>query len=390
VTHEHRLGIIPNDPIDLYLSAGYGAGWLRAYFNPARFFDKVYSLSPYEQVDGALVDVIPHPTPEAELRRAIRRLKVDIVRAYGGSHPSDIACRNKVNGVPVVVSVHDTSTHMLHDSIADADVVLCVSDAVRKLVSTKFLRDDRLWILPNRVDFSVMRPRGPEETAHLDAKYPFKHRILHIGRRSVQKNLDNLIRAVGILGSDYCLIASGKGPLDQYARLASEQGVLDRCFFLDSISNLDLPLYFSWASCMCNPSRWEGMSIVLIEALASGAILVASDIPEISESVHHGENGLLVRDYENAAAIAATIRTACTDDGVRQTLRANAPPSVAQFERSKIDALEAGYYQKTLDLQAAGAFDVPLQKRVYRSAGRQARRVLPTPVKDALKPFLGR
>ena len=52
---------------------------------------------------------------------------------------------------------------------------------------------------------------------------------------------------------------------------------------------------------------------MLIEALAAGAILVTSDIPEISESVHHGENGLLIKDYESAAAIAAMIRTACTD-----------------------------------------------------------------------------
>ena len=104
------------------------------------------------------------------------------------------------------------ATSMLDPSIADADVVLCVSEAVRRLVLKTFRRDDRAWILPNRVDFDVMRPRSREETAHLDAKYPFKHRILHVGRRCLQKNLDNLIRALGMLGPEYCLIASGRGP----------------------------------------------------------------------------------------------------------------------------------------------------------------------------------
>jgi glycosyltransferase involved in cell wall biosynthesis len=372
-----RLAIIPNDPIDLYLSAGYGANWLKAYFNPARWFDEVYSLSPYERVDGSLVGVTVVPTPARDLPRRLRELEIDVVRAYGGAHPCEIACRNRSPGVPVIVSVHDTSTDLLHPSIARADVVLSVSDAVRRLVATRFDRDDRSWILPNRVDFSVMRPRLPEETAHLDAQYPFKYRVLHVGRRSKQKNLDNLIRAITILGPDYCLVASGKGRLDEYAQLAASENVRDRCFFLDAIPNEELSLYFSWATCMCNPSRWEGMSIVLIEALAAGAVLVVSDIPEIHESVHHGDNGLLITDYENPAAIAAAIATACTDSRVRQTLRQRARPSVEPFERSRIDALEAGYYQKTLELQAAGAFAVPLTTRVRESVGRRARRLLP-------------
>jgi glycosyltransferase involved in cell wall biosynthesis len=279
---------------------------------------------------------------------------------------------------------------MLHDSIADADVVLCVSEAVRRLVLTKFPHEDRVWILPNRVNFDVMRLRGADETAELSAKYPFKYPILHVGRRSVQKNLDNLIKALRILGPDYCLIASGRGPLEEYERLATEQGVRERCFFLDAIPNEDLPRYFSWARCMCNPSRWEGMSIVLIEALASGAVLVASDIPEISESVHHRENGLLIQDYENAGAIADMIRLACTDEEVRRTVRGQARKSVEQFERTRIDTLEAGYYEKTLSLNAAGAFHVPFGTRIQRSLSRRARNVLPGQVKQTLRPLIGR
>ena len=207
-----RLAIIPNDPIDLYLSAGYGADWLKAYFNPSHFFDEVYSLAPYERVDGTLVGVTVMPTAPEDLPRRLRELKIDVVRAYGGSHPCAIACDNKINGVPVVVSVHDTAPYMLHPSIAQADVVLCVSNAVRRLVSTKFCQDDRLWILPNRADFGVMRPRSREETAHLDAKYPFKYRILHVGRRSRQKNLDNLIRAIRLLGPEDVSSRQDGGP----------------------------------------------------------------------------------------------------------------------------------------------------------------------------------
>jgi glycosyltransferase involved in cell wall biosynthesis len=384
-----RLAIIPNDPIDLYLSSGYGANWLKSYFNPNRYFDEVFSLAPYEKVDGSLVGVTVVPTAAEDLPRRLCELNIDVVRAYGGSHPCDIACGNRVNGVPVVVSVHDTAVHMLHPSIAEADVVLCMSDAVRRLVATKFRRHERTWILPNRVDFDVMRRRSPEETAHLDAIYPFKHRILHVGRRSRQKNLDNLIKALRFLGPEYCLIASGKGPLDEYTSLATHEGVRDRCFFLDAIANEELPLYLSWATCMCNPSRWEGFGIVFIEALATGAVVVASDTPPISELIQHGENGLLVEDYENPEAIAAMIGKACTDHGVRKILTRNARRSVEQFERSRIDALEAGYYQRVLDLRKAGAFEAPVMTQIRRSVGRQAR-VFPRVIRQRLNSFIGR
>jgi glycosyltransferase involved in cell wall biosynthesis len=368
-----RLAIIPNDPIDLYLTAGYSATWLKKYFNPNKVFDEVYSLSPYEQVDGEIVGVIPRRTPAQHLHRAIRELDIQVVRAYGGFHPCEIACENQVNGVPVVVSVHDMLPELLHPSIARADVVICVSDVVRKLVLTRFQRLDRVWMLPNRVDFTVMRPRSPHETEDLTATYPFKYPVLHVGRRNEAKNLDNLIRALRILGPDYCVIATGRGPLEPYKRIASEEGVLERCFFLDSIANEELPRYFSWARCMCNPSRHEAMSIALIEALASGAVLVTSDIPAISETVHDGENGLLVKEVEDPGSIAAAVCRACTDEGVRQTLKANARRSVEQFEQSRIDALEAGYYEKVLELRAAGAFRRPVGTRIRGSIGRVAR-----------------
>ena len=383
-----RLAIIPNDPVDLYLKSGYGAGWLKAYFNPARFFTEVYSLAPYEQVDGALVGVIPRPTPAERLPQALQTLGIDVVRAYGGAHPCEIACSHKVPGIPVVVSVHDTTPELLHPSIVDADVVLCVSEAVRRLALSR-VGHDRVWLLPNRVDFSVMRPRTPDETADLAVKYPYKYPILHVGRRSVQKNLDNLIRALAMLGSEYCLVAAGRGSLDEYSRLAADLGVRDRCFFVDAIANEELPRYFSWARCMCNPSRWEGMSIVLIEALASGAVLVASDIPEISESVHDGDNGVLIKDFENPGAIAAAIRTACTDETLRTQVRGRARKSVEQFERSRIDALEAGYYAKVLELQAAGTFRVPVGARIQKRLT-DAARSMPGPIKDTLRPFIGR
>ena len=84
-------------------------------------------------------------------------------------------------------------------------------------------------------------------------------------------------------------------------------------------------------------SRWEGMSIVLIEALAAEATLVVSNIPEIAESVRDGENGLLVETTRIPMPFGRN-QGGGTDGAVRQTLKKNARRSVEQFERSKVDA----------------------------------------------------
>jgi glycosyltransferase involved in cell wall biosynthesis len=371
-----RLAIIANDPIDLYLSSGYGADWLKDYFNPAGFFDEVYSLAPYEHGNGALVGVTVMPTPVEELPRRLRELQIDVVRAYGGAHPCAIACGGKAQGIPVVVSVHDALPSLIDRSIEEADVVLCVSETVHRLVANRFKRHDRVWLLPNRVDLDQMRPYEREEVAALTEKYPFKYKIFHVGRKVPEKNLDNLIRSLRVLGPDYCLVAAGKGPTAEYARIAAEEMVADRCFFIEAIPNGELARYFSWADCSCTPSRTEAFAVVVIEALASGAMVVGSDIPAIRELIVHGENGLLIRDYENPVAIAELLAMACRDERVRGVAMANARRSVERFGRRRIDALEADYYQKILDLKAAGALDVPLRQRMRSILARERRTIL--------------
>jgi glycosyltransferase involved in cell wall biosynthesis len=361
-----RLAVIPSDSIDDYLQGGYSKDWLKDYYNPCHFFDEVYLLSPLEKSNSDLLGMKVIHTPEKDFKKRIKDLGINVVRAYGGNWACRMACENKVSGVPVVVSVHDTNPHILYDSIKKADVVLCVAKAVEKLVLQKVKDVEKIWSLPNRVDFEFMKPVSQDQIIFFKQQYPFKYKILLVGRLTEQKNLDTLIHALSLLGPDYCVISVGKGDKATYETLAKQHKVQNQCFFIDSIAHEDLAKYYSFCDCMCTPSRWEGFGMVFVEALACAAVVVTSDIAPMNEFIKHKENGLLVKDYEDAQALGEMIRAACTDQSLRNHLKQNARKSVEGFERSRIDKLEANYYQTILNMKEAGKFHKPLWKDLLK------------------------
>lgn len=386
-----RLAVIPTDPIGVYLNAGYSGKWLERYFNPAAFFDETYVFSPVEPDNPDLLGMKAVRTRPEELPRRLREYNIDVVRAYGGMWPCRMACENKASGIPVVVSIHDTNPELFFDAVKRADVVFCAQQ-LKDFVSTKFKDEKRIRILPNGISFQTMRPYSRQEAACLDARYPLrtKYRLLQVGRRHRQKNLETLVRALRFLGQEYSLLSAGQGEVDEYRALAQAEGVADRVIFIESIPNEEMALHFAWADCLAHPTRWEGMSLLIVEALASEAVVVASDIPEMKGLIRHGHNGLLVRAYEDPQALAETIRVACADEGVRRALKQNARGSVEQFEERKIRELEASYYENVLRMKEEGAFRTPLWKEWSWNVGRGVKRSIPSPLKRRIREALAR
>lgn len=343
------LAVIPSDPLSAYEAKGTHV-WLERYYNPRGFFEKVYLLSPLEKQAGERYGMEVVPTRPEHLRARLEELNVDVLRAYGGYWPCEMACRRggKWRGSPVVVSVHDTNPQELYPQIRRADYVLCMSQAVRDLVLTRFRHPDRAWILPNRYDSKVMRPMRGEVFANLDRRYPWRYKLLCVGRISRQKNQDTVIRALAQLGPAYGCLFVGRNDTGPLKQLAVSLGVADQCRFVPSIRNDELARYYNWADAMVTPSRWEGFGLVFLEALACGAVVVTSNVRPMNEYIHHERNGLLVDDFENPRGLAGAIRRACSDFDLRQRMQRNGPRAAVRFERNRVDLLEVRYYARIL------------------------------------------
>ncbi len=349
-----KLVFFPSDPIEAYIEKGRTYKFLQEYYNPGDYFDEVYCLSPWGNDKETFIEGIHYiKANPCDFKKIIKKIKPDVIRGYGGYCCADWVSINKVKGIPTVVSVHDTNPDLIHDSLKYADIIICmaqaVKDAVVELVPN--VSKDNIYIMPNRIDISKFKKLSNDAFfSELDSKYGNCKHILHVGRKTEQKNLDTVIKALKHINYDCKCIFIGQGDYSRYEELARRENVIDKCVFIPRIEYEELPLWYSWCDCMCTPSRWEGFGYVFIEAAACETIVITSNIGPMNEYLKDGETALLVDDYENPVEIANYINQALTNDENVQRIRKNARSVGMKFSKESVDQQEIEIYQKALEL----------------------------------------
>lgn len=186
----------------------------------------------------------------------------------------------------------------------------------------------RLHVVPHGVDLSRFVPRPVDSGSLL--------RLLVVARLVEKKGLHVLVEAVARLRSPAALRIVGAGP--ERARLeaaVAAAGIADRVELPGPVTHAELPGCYAEADVVVVPSvvdgggDRDGLPNVVLEAMASGLPVVASDVGAIATAVTHGETGLLVAPGDPdalAAALAglaesAELRTALGSAGRRRVER---------------------------------------------------------------------
>lgn len=342
-----KIVVIPVCPISSYLKNGLTYDFFENYYNPGDFFDEVYCICPGEKnIKRGKINYM-NVDPQ-NFEKVISDIKPDLIRAYGGFGCSDWAAANLIKDIPLVISVHDTNPNLINQSLKFADYIICMTNEVKKSVQKQIdIPKDRIFILPNRVDIAKFYRRSDKKMfTKLDLEYGKGKHIIHVGRKVEQKNLDTLIRALTYLPEMYTAIFIGSGNTQPYKNIAKKYNVEERCFFVDHIINSELPMYYSWADCLCTPSRWEGFGIIFIEAAACECPIVASNIAPINEYLSHGVNSWLVDDYENAEILSKAIVDACSKNEKALSITRNARKTAMKFNKTFVDNMEQELYKK--------------------------------------------
>lgn len=223
-----------------------------------------------------------------------------------------------------------------------------VSDAVREYITHYFPGD--YTIIPNGIDFESFATANIQPIERFNDGRP---NILFVGRMDKRKGFRHLIRAYPYVKQvipDARLIVVGaygdkeKEPFIRYARTHRLHGV----HFVGYASSQDKPRYYHTATVFCAPNTgFESFGIVLLEAMASGVPIVASDIAGFRTVVDDCAEGFLVPP-EDAHALGDAIVQLLGNPKLRADMSECGRAKAAQYDWSIIAQRVLEYYQDLL------------------------------------------
>jgi glycosyltransferase involved in cell wall biosynthesis len=225
------------------------------------------------------------------------------------------------------------------------DLVLCVSAAERGRADRARVRG-RFAIVPNGIDLERHPAAGEEERlqARTRLALPSHPLVLTLGRLSEQKGQDVLLRAwPAVLERvpDAELLLVGDGP----ARATLESQSVPRVRFVGARD--DPADWVAAADVVALPSRWEGLSLVMLEAMASARSVVASDVAGARESL---EGAGAIVPVGQAEPLAAALAVRLHDPELARREGAQARRRVERdFDLADVTARVAKLYEGVLE-----------------------------------------
>ena len=325
-------------------------------------------------VNGSIARVAFAPHISGRLRVILQRERFDIIHLHEPlASPMGLYVLHvgPTTGAALVGTFHAWARHSLASApewaYASAapflgryfrrlDGRIAVSPAAAEFVSRFFPSDFR--IIPNGVDTSLFHP----DTSPLPEYADGKLNILYLGRIEKRKGLKYLLRAIPMIREHFPntrFLIGGDGPLRVgFERLVAQAGWQD-VVFLGRVPAERLPALFASADVFCAPNiGGESQGIVLLEAMASGRPVVASDIPGFRSVIRHQQDGLLTpptRSEELAWAVCHLL----SDDAERTRLAQAGRQRAEAFSWEHVATEVLGYYEERRSSVKRGALYVP-------------------------------
>lgn len=290
-----------------------------------------------------------------ELGRLIRAVRPSLVHAH--SAKAGLCARLALRGrVPTVYQPHAWSFEAVEGTTAAlarrwerwaarwTARIVCVSEAERRTGETAGVRAP--WsVIHNGVDAERFTP-GDEEAADQEsadggAAGPL---VVCVGRLCRQKGQDVLLAAwPAVLAAvpDARLVLVGEGPDGERLRAAAGPSVR----FAGAVT--DTAPWYRAADLVVLPSRWEGMALAPLEAMASGRPVVVGDVDGARESLPPGHEELCLVPPGDPAALAAALGRLLGEPGLRRSLGREAREHVlSRFDVRRTGAAVAELYRE--------------------------------------------
>ncbi len=199
------------------------------------------------------------------------------------------------------------------------------------------LPEERVPVVCNGIDLSACLQKT-------DYALHYPPRLIHVGRFYPQKNHEIMMEAMALLksrGITPRLLCYGDGPrLKEIKELTEKMGLGSQVEFPGLCDNVYPKLVHG--DLFLLPSKWEGVPMTVIEAMATGLPVVASRVGGIPDMIEDGVDGMLIEP--TAESLAQAVETLLKDETLRQRLGQAAASSAQRFSAAAMAQAYAGLY----------------------------------------------
>jgi phosphatidylinositol alpha-mannosyltransferase len=223
---------------------------------------------------------------------------------------------------------------------------IAVSKPAKDFISGHFPAD--YTIIPNGVDLEHFSP----EVSPIDRFRDGKINILFVSRLEKRKGVNYLLNAYQRVRQEVgncrlILVGPGTRWSRQYEKEINERGLED-IFFAGFVPQEELPRYYQTADIVCSPATGrESFGLILLEAMAMGKPIVASNIDGYASVASHGAEALMVPP-KNEHMLAQALISLASHPQLRQEMGARGKLKAAEYGWERIAQRVMAFYEEIL------------------------------------------
>ena len=314
---------------------------------------------------GTVAPIALDPRLGSQVRRLLRRERYDVVHVHEPLMPMLSLAFLRHADTPLLGTFHSAESAagrlyrltgpLLRRWTRRLAARTAVSETARAVAGPAL--GGPCAIVPGCIDLSRFSTPAPPPglpdlpAPSLDGRA--RRTILFVGRADRRKGLDDLIEAYGQLRARHddlrLVVAGAAGRRGDALRARVDAAGWRDVHFAGPVSASDLPRYYGAAHVFVAPATGgEAFGLVLTEAMAAGAPVVAGDNPGYRAVVRDGRDGLLVPPHD-PAALAATIERLLDDEPLRRGLIAAGRERARDFDVAAVAARFLALYEALSD-----------------------------------------
>lgn len=307
---------------------------------------------------GSIARITISPTLASKVKPVLDREKFDIIHLHEPLIPMLCTTVLRFSQTANVGTFHASGSRpsyrwtkpfvkmLLKKWFRKLDGKIAVSKAAMEFTNGHF--PAQYEIIPNGIDLEHFTNNVPPIDEFCDGKL----NLLFVGRMEKRKGVNYLLKAYKQVKQEFpnsrlIIVGPGIRLRNKYEKQVAKNSLKD-VVFTGHVAYNELPRYYKTADIFCTPATGcESFGIVLLEAMAMGKPVVASNIEGYASVITHSVDGLLVPP-KNESMLAQALISLMNDKSLRQQMGARGKLKSAEYDWKHISQRVLDYYTKVL------------------------------------------